>query len=90
MKEATAMRHSIHALATALLAAALAGGCGEDIVPVEDPGLSGSGVNLAAVPPSAYPLPGANDAARFLNQATFGANDADIAKTESASRSIAR
>ena len=34
MKEATAMRHPIHALAIALLAAVLASGCGEDIVPV--------------------------------------------------------
>jgi uncharacterized protein (DUF1800 family) len=64
------------------LAAALAGGCGEDIVPTEDPGLPGSGVNLAAVPPSAYALPATDaEAARFLNQATFGANDTEIAKT---------
>jgi uncharacterized protein (DUF1800 family) len=82
MKEATAMRHPIHALAIALLAAALASGCGEDIVPVEDPGLSGSGVNLAAVPPSAYAPPATDaEAARFQNQVSFGANDAEIAKT---------
>jgi uncharacterized protein (DUF1800 family) len=82
MKEATAMRHPIHALAIALLAAALASGCGEDVVPVEDPGLPGSGVNLAAVPPSAYAPPATDaEAARFLNQASFGANDTEIAKT---------
>jgi uncharacterized protein (DUF1800 family) len=82
MKEATAMRHPIHALAIALLAAALASGCGEDIVPVEDPGLPGSGVDLGAVPPSAYAPPATDsEAARFLNQATFGANDTEIAKT---------
>ncbi len=76
------MRHSIHhALAAALFAATL-GGCGQDIVPAQDPGLSGSGVNLAAVPPSAYPPPATDaEAARFLNQASFGANDAEIAKT---------
>jgi uncharacterized protein (DUF1800 family) len=81
MKEATAMRHSFRALGSALLAAAMVGGCGEDIVPAQDPGMPGSGVNLAAVPPSAYPLPSANDAARFLNQASFGANDTELAKT---------
>ena len=76
------MRHPIHALAIALLAAVLASGCGEDIVPVEDPGLPGSGVNPGAVPPSACAPPATDaEAARFLNQATFGANDVEIAKT---------
>jgi uncharacterized protein (DUF1800 family) len=84
MKEVTAMRHPLRALGAALFAVALGalvGGCGEDITSESDPGLPGSGVNLAAVPASAYPLPNANDAARFLNQVSFGANDAEMAKT---------
>jgi uncharacterized protein (DUF1800 family) len=85
MKEVTAMRHPLRALGTALFAVALGGGfvggCSKDASSESDPGLPGSGVDLAAVPPSAYPLPNANDAARFLNQMSFGANDAEIAKT---------
>lgn len=78
------MRHPLHALGAALFAVALGGGlggCGQDIT-AEDTttGPQGSGVNLAAVPRSAYPLPSANDAARFLNQVSFGANDAEMAK----------
>jgi len=82
MKEVTAMRHPLRALGAALFAAALGGslvgGCGKDVS--SDTGPQGSGVNLAAVPPSAYPLPSENDAARFLNQVSFGANDAEMAK----------
>ena len=85
MKKVTAMRLPLRALGAALFAVALGslvGGCGEDITAGEgDPGLPGSGVNLAAVPASAYPLPNANDAARFLNQVSFGANDVESAKT---------
>jgi hypothetical protein len=81
MTDAQAMRNSLHPFAAALLVVALSfvGGCTEK-VSTADSGPQGSGVNLAAVPPSAYPLPSANDAARFLNQASFGANDAEIAK----------
>ena len=74
------MRHSIRAFYAALIAAAL-GGCGQGGGPQADPGPQGSGVNLAAVPQSAYPLPDANEAAAFLNQVSFGANDAELAKT---------
>jgi uncharacterized protein (DUF1800 family) len=75
------MRHSLHALAAALIAAAL-GGCGQSDTTQApaDPGPQGSGVNLATVPQSAYPLPNENEAARFQNQASFGADDAEIAK----------
>jgi uncharacterized protein (DUF1800 family) len=83
MMEVRTMRHITRALCAALLAAALAG-CGQgDTAAVSaqsDPGPVGSGVNLAAVPPSAYPLPDANEAACFLNQVSFGANDAEMAK----------
>src|SRR4029077_10445942 len=57
-------------------------GCSESVTSQADPGPPGSGVDLASVPPSAYTLPNANDAVRFLNQVTFGANDADIAKAQ--------
>jgi uncharacterized protein (DUF1800 family) len=76
------MRHPLRVLAAALIAAALAG-CGSGDTtsqPQADPGPQGSGVDLATVPQSAHPLPGANEAARFLNQASFGANDVEIAK----------
>jgi uncharacterized protein (DUF1800 family) len=82
MKELTAMRHPIRALGAALFAVALGsglvGGCSKDASSEDAP--QGSGVDLAAVPPSAYPLPDANDAARFLNQVSFGANNAEMAK----------
>jgi len=74
------MRFTLSALGAALIAAALAG-CGQgDTVPA-NPGPQGSGVNLATVPQSAYPLPNENEAARFQNQVSFGANDTEIAKT---------
>jgi uncharacterized protein (DUF1800 family) len=82
--EVRTMRHYLRALGVALIALAL-GSCGQgDTSPVQaqaDPGPQGSGVNLATVPQSAYPLPDENEAARFQNQASFGANDAEIAKT---------
>jgi uncharacterized protein (DUF1800 family) len=82
MKELAAMRHPIRALGAALFAVALGGGlvggCSKDASSEDAP--QGSGVDLAAVPPSAYPLPDANDAARFLNQVSFGANNAEMAK----------
>jgi len=79
--EIRAMHHSLRALSAVLIAVAL-GGCGQSDTSQApaDPGPQGSGVNLAAVPPSAYPLPNENEAARFLNQASFGANDAELAK----------
>jgi len=82
MKELAAMRHPIRALGAALFAVALGGGlvggCSKDASSEDAP--QGSGVDLAAVPPSAYPLPDANDSARFLNQVSFGANNAEMAK----------
>ena len=79
--EIRAMHHSLRALSAVLIAVAL-GGCGQSDISQApaDPGPQGSGVNLAAVPQSAYPLPNENEAARFLNQASFGANDAELAK----------
>jgi uncharacterized protein (DUF1800 family) len=79
------MRNFLRVLCAALIAAAVGGqlgGCsgGDDLQAQSDPGPQGSGVNLAAVPQSAYPLPDDNEAVRFLNQASFGANDAEIAK----------
>jgi uncharacterized protein (DUF1800 family) len=81
MMEVRTMRHPLQVLAAALFAAAL-GGCGqsEPSQAPADPGPQGSGVNLAAVPQSAYPLPNANESASFLNQVSFGANDAEMAK----------
>jgi len=81
MMEIRAMHHSLRSLSAVLIAVAL-GGCGQSDVSQApaDPGPQGSGVNLAAVPQSAYPLPNENEAARFLNQASFGANDAEMAK----------
>src|SRR5262245_43406082 len=65
----------------ALLLAALCGlaACSQK-VSSPDPGPQGSGVNLAAVPKSIYPPPDATEAARFLNQVSFGAIDPEIAK----------
>ena len=79
--EIRAMHHSLRALSAVLIAVAL-GGCGQSDISQApaDPGPQGSGVNLAAVPQSAYPLPNENESARFLNQASFGANDAELAK----------
>ncbi len=57
----------------------LAGGCSKSGGPQ---GSEGSGVDLSGVPPSAYPLPTATDAARFLNQASFGATEADVNKVK--------
>ena len=79
------MRNCLRVLAAVLLVASaggLLGGCsgGSDTTQA-DSGPPGSGVDLAAVPPSVYPLPDANEAVRFLNQVSFGANDAEIAKT---------
>ncbi len=81
MMEIRAMHHSLRALNAVLIAVAL-GGCGQgdDSQAPADSGPPGSGVNLAAVPQSAYPLPNANEAACFLNQVSFGANDAEMAK----------
>jgi uncharacterized protein (DUF1800 family) len=81
MMEIRAMHHSRRALSAVLFAVAL-GGCGQSDISQApaDPGPQGSGVNLAAVPQSAYPLPNENEAARFQNQASFGANDAEMAK----------
>jgi uncharacterized protein (DUF1800 family) len=78
--EVRTMRHLFRAFCAALFAAAL-GGCGDGSGPQAVPGPQGSGVNLATVPQSAYPLPDANEAAAFLNQVSFGANDAELAKT---------
>src|SRR5437870_10330423 len=55
----------------------LAGGCSKSDNP-QSP--QGSGVDLSSVPPSEYPLPTAADAARFLNQASFGATEAEVNK----------
>src|SRR5213082_654441 len=63
----------------ALALAYLAGGCSKSGGPH---GPEGSGVDLSSVPPSAYPLPSATDAARFLNQASFGATEADVNKVK--------
>jgi len=86
MTEVKAMRHPLRALGAALVAIALGGGgvisgCSKSTTAV-DSGPQGSGVDLAAVPKSAYPLPDANEAARFLNQVSFGANDAELAKAQ--------
>jgi uncharacterized protein (DUF1800 family) len=85
MMEVRTMRHPFRVLCAALIAVALGGllgGCsgGDTSQAQADPGPQGSGVNLAAVPQSAYPLPNANEAACFLNQVSFGANDAEMAK----------
>lgn len=68
----------------ALLAVAFAGalgGCSEgDFNVSNDAGQPGSGVDLASVPPSEYALPASIEAARFLNQASFGATEPEIDK----------
>ena len=66
----------ICAVLFAVALACLAGGCSKSGGP------EGSGVNLSGVPPSAYPLPTATDAARFLNQASFGATEAEVNKVK--------
>src|SRR5437016_12185362 len=63
----------------ALALACLAGGCSKSGGPH---GPEGPGVDLSSVPPSAYPLPTATDAARFLNQASFGATEAEVNKVK--------
>src|SRR5574342_393013 len=72
------------ALRASLLAVALSGsllvGCSKSSYDSGSPGPQGSGVDLAKVPPSEYPLPTSAEAARFLNQASFGATDAEITK----------
>src|SRR5437879_11642921 len=68
--------HACAALFTVALAC-LAGGCAKSDNP-QSP--QGSGVDLSSVPPSEYPLPTAADAARFLNQASFGATEAEVNK----------
>jgi len=71
---------SFQHICAALFAVALAcvaGGCSKSGGPQ---GPEGSGVDLSSVPPSQYPLPSATDAARFLNQASFGATEAEVNK----------
>jgi uncharacterized protein (DUF1800 family) len=83
MMEVRTMRDFLRIHVAALVAAALGGllgGCSGGETSPADPGPQGGGFNLAAVPRSAYSLPDASEAARFLNQASFGANDAEIAK----------
>ena len=79
-----AKRNRLRALGAAVLAIALGsgllGGCTKTTSGNSGP--QGSGVDLASVPPSAYSLPSASDAARFQNQISFGANDTEIAKTQ--------
>jgi uncharacterized protein (DUF1800 family) len=62
----------------AVALACLAGGCSKSEPESTPP--QGSGVDLASVPPSAYALPSAAEAARFLNQASFGATEAEVSK----------
>jgi len=72
------LRHAtICAAHFAVALACVVGGCSSSVEP-ETP--QGSGVNLSSVPPSEYPLPTSTDAARFLNQASFGATEAEINK----------
>ena len=82
MMKVTMIRYLLGAISAALIAGIL-GGCGQGDTAqaTADPGPQGSGVNLATVPQSAYPLPNANDAVRFLNQSSFGVNDTEFAKT---------
>jgi len=81
-----AARPRLHALRAPLLAIALlgflVGGCSKSEVTAQSQGPQGSGVDLASVPPSEYPLPTAAEAARFLNQASFGATEAEINKVK--------
>src|SRR5882672_5543280 len=66
--------HHICAVLFAVALACLAGGCSKPDNP------QGNGFDLSSVPPSEYPLPPATDAARFLNQASFGATEAEVNK----------
>src|SRR5260221_11436899 len=68
----------IRAAVFAVALASLVGGCSKSGGP--EATQQGSGVDLSSVPPSAYPLPSATDAARFLNQASFGATEAEVNK----------
>src|SRR3989475_5991487 len=61
----------------AVALACLAGGCSKSDNP-QSP--EGSGVDLSSVALSEYPRPPATDAARFLNQASFGATEAEVNK----------
>src|SRR5207249_6606727 len=61
----------ICAVLFAVALANLAGGCSKS-----------GGPEGPAMPPSAYPLPTATDAALFLNQASFGATEAEINKVK--------
>jgi uncharacterized protein (DUF1800 family) len=77
-------KNALRGLRAALLAAVLAGAlaaCSDsgwpDSIPTTPPS---SGVDLASVPPSQYSQPTSAEAARFLNQATFGATEAEIDK----------
>jgi uncharacterized protein (DUF1800 family) len=77
----TALRHPLRtSLVAVALAGCLVGGCSKSEVTSENQGPQGSGVDLASVPPSEYPLPTSAEAARFLNQASFGATEAEINK----------
>jgi uncharacterized protein (DUF1800 family) len=69
----------IRAVLFAVALAFLAGGCSKPDNP-QTP--QGSGVDLSSVPPSEYPLPTPTDAARFLNQASFGASAAEVSKVQ--------
>ena len=73
--------HGFRRFRTAFLAVALLGSllaaCSKSSV---DAGPQGSGVDLSKVPASEYPLPTAAEAARFLNQASFGATESEINK----------
>jgi len=71
---------NLHAsLLAAALTGCLLGACSKSPTNTVS-GPQGSGVDLASVPPSEYALPTATEAARFLNQASFGATDAEITK----------
>src|SRR3989442_12015668 len=76
-QQAAVSLHACAALFTVALAC-LAGGCSKSGGP--EAVQEGSGVDLSSVPPSQYPLPSATDAARFLNQASFGATEAEVNK----------
>ena len=79
------MRYPFRALGAALFAIALSclvSACSKSSSDPSDTGPQGSGVDLASVPPSAYALPAAAEAARFLNQASFGATEAEISKVQ--------
>ena len=69
-----------YGLRAALLALALAA-CSETEFDTTGTAVEeGSGVDLASVLPSEYALPTAAEAARFLNQASFGATESEIGK----------